>query len=77
MALPPADAFVQFILCYERISVHVCVCVLCFWKELCLGVVWCVDNVMLQQFPSLLTAETNYVCNAGLSKRFLTARQYD
>lgn len=74
MALMPLAA-VCFVFFHERISVHVFV--LCFSKEVCLGVLWRMYEVMLQQFPSLSTAETNYVCNAGLGKCFLTACQYD
>lgn len=38
---------------------------LCFPKEPSLSVLRREYNAVLQQFPSLLTAETNYVCNAG------------
>lgn len=57
-----------------------CTCLLfflCISEDACLGVFWCVRNAVLQQFSSLLTAETNYMCTAGLGKCFLTACQYD
>lgn len=67
--MPFAAAFVEELLC---------TCLFCtFQRRFCLGVLWRVCNAVLQQFPSLLTAETNYVCNAGLGKRFLTACQND
>lgn len=60
---------------YQRISLHM------FFVHFKGGLPWCVMacvyNAVLQQFSSLLTAETNYVCNAGLGKCFLTACQYD
>ena len=59
-----AAAFVCFYLYYERISLHVFLLML-FKGGLPWCVLVCVYNAMLQQSPSLLTAETNYVCNAG------------
>lgn len=49
----------------------------CFSNDIWLGVLGHVYNAALQQFPSLLKAETNFMCNAGLGKCYLTACQYD
>ncbi len=73
--MPVAAAFDDYFLRNERISLHVLV--LCFSKDTCLYMLRRVCNAVLQQFPTLLTAETNYMCSAGLGKCFLTACQYD